>query len=197
MGEASLKNAVRVTGAETIFRAFLLRADGPPKFDPQSESFAALFRNNVLPLAAAFGVEIHQPSRLPLTRAAHEAAAWARTQGRFDDYHQALFRALYIEDRDFSEIETLREIARSLGLNAADLEKSLHEGRMADEVDEDLLIAQTYGLSGVPAYVIGGHTLFGVQDETTLIEAIRRADRHEPAPKAGPLPSLPISITRK
>jgi predicted DsbA family dithiol-disulfide isomerase len=151
----------------------------------------------VLPLAERFGVEIHQPSRLPLTRAAHEAAAWARTQGHFDDYHQALFRALYIEDRDFSEITTLKEIARSLGLDADDLEQSLNERRMADEVDEDLLIARTYGLRGVPACVIGGHVLFGLQDENTLVEAIRRAERHDPAPGAGPLPSLPISITRK
>lgn len=180
-----------------VFRAFLLRADGPPKFDPHSEAFAAAFSNNVLPLAARCGVEIHQPSRLPLTRAAHEAAAWARTQHRFDDYHQALFRALYIEDRDFSELATLKDIACSLGLDADDLAQSLNEHRMTDEVDEDLLIAQTYGIRGVPAYVIGGHVLFGVQDEATLIEAIRRAERHEPAPKAGPLPALPVNITRK
>lgn len=188
---------MQATGAETVFRAFLLRAAGPPKFDPQSEEFAAVFKNNVLPLAAAFGVEIHQPSRLPLTRAAHEAAAWARAQHRFEDYHQALFCALYIEDRDFSGITTLKDIARSLGLDADDLEQSLNEHRMTDEVDEDLLIAQTYGIRGVPAYVIGGHVLFGVQDEATLVETIRRAERHDPAPKAGPLLSLPINITRK
>jgi len=148
-------------------------------------------------MAEQSGVEMKRPSHLPLTRLAHEAAAWAREQGRFEDFHRALFRAQFIEERDLGELETLKGIARDLGMNAGDLGRALTERRMADEVDEDLLIGQSYGVRGVPAYVIGGQILFGVQAASTLIEAIERASRMEPAPKPGVLPSIPINITRK
>jgi predicted DsbA family dithiol-disulfide isomerase len=151
----------------------------------------------VQPIAERFGVELRRPSRLPLTRLAHEAAAWARTQHRFDAFHDEIFRALYLADKDFSEIEVLTGIARQLGLNSIDLEQALAEHRMADEIDEDLLIGQTYGIRGVPAYVIGGQVLFGVQEESVLVEAIRRAERMEPAPEAPALPPVPVNISRK
>ncbi len=140
---------------------------------------------------------MRRPSRLPLTCLAHEAAAWARTQGRFAAFHDEIFRVHYLEDKDFSEVEVLTGIARKLGLNSTDLEQALAEHRMADEIDEDLLIGQTYGIRGVPAYVIGGQVLFGVQEEAVLIEAIRRAELMEPPPAPATLPPAPINITRK
>ncbi len=50
----------------------------------------------ILPMAARLGVEINRPSRAPLTRLAHEAAAWARSQGRFDPFHKGLFRVYFV-----------------------------------------------------------------------------------------------------
>ncbi|MFN0118893.1 MAG: DsbA family protein [Blastocatellia bacterium] len=205
IGEVSLKKAIAATGAEAVFRAYQLRVSGPPKFDPASESFAELFRTRVQPLAAQFGVEMRRPSRLPLTRMAHEAAAWARTQGRFNAYHDALFRALYIADRDFSDIEVLKQIARNLGLNAAALETALQQGLMAEDVDDDLLVAQTYGVRGVPAYVSNGQLLFGVQAPEALIAFIENAARlGQLAANAGDDPAMstpgarpvPIQISR-
>jgi predicted DsbA family dithiol-disulfide isomerase len=191
---------VAATGAEVIWRAYQLRPEGAPVLDPRGGYWRHAWRNSVYPLAERLDVEMRLPSRQPRTRLAHEAAAWARAQGCFAPYHAALFRACFVEDRDIGETAVLAEIARGIGADARDLERALAEQRMAEEVDEDLMIGRAYGITGVPTFIIGGRALFGVQEEETLARAIKRAgqletDPAEAAPR--PLPHLPINITRK
>ncbi len=166
--------------------------------EPRGAAMNNGWRDTVLPMAAALGVEMRQPSRLPLTRYAHEAAAWARAQGRFDEFHTAILRAHFVEDLDISVIETLQQLAWRLGLDAADLARVLNEQRHAEDVDEDLLIAESYGVRGVPAFVIGGQVLFGVQEEAALLRAIEAARKGEVVKTtAQPAPFVPITIQRR
>jgi len=197
LGEFPLRQAAAKTGVEVVWRAFQLRTSEPPKFDPRGERMTESWRDSIYPMAARLGAEINQPSRAPLTRLAHEAAAWARSQGRFDQFHKELFRAYFVEDRDIGEAFTLKEIAWRAGLNPGELEKALNERRMAEEVDEDLLIAETYGVTLVPAFVIGGHLLQGVQEESTLVRAIELARDGKLDSEVKKLPHLPISIAKK
>lgn len=196
LGAIPIGKAAAVTGAEVVWRAFQLRESGPPKFEPRGERMNAGWKNSIYPMAERLGVEMHQPSRLPLTRLAHEAAAWARSKDSFEQFHRRLFNAFFVEDKDFSELVVLKEIAWQAGLNPGELEKALAEQRMADEVDEDLLIARTYGITSVPSCVIGGHVLAGVQDEAILIRAIELARDGKLEAETRKLPHLPVNITR-
>ncbi len=196
LGEVPLRNAVARTGAEIVWRSFQLRESGPPKFEPGGEQMNASWNHSVYPLAERLGVTIRQPSRSPLTRLAHEAAAWARSKISFDQFHRRLFKAFFLEDKDISELAVLKEIAWQSGLNPADLEQALAEHRLADEVDEDLLIARTYGVTTVPSFVIAGHVLAGVQDEAVLIRAIELASEGKLEAETKKLPHLPVNITR-
>lgn len=196
LGGIALRNAATATGAEIVWRAFQLRESGPPKFEPRGERMNLAWENSVYPMAERLGAKINQPSRAPLTRLAHEAAAWARAKHSFEPFHQRLFKAFFIEDKDTGELSALKEIAWQSGLNPADLETVVNEKRMADEVDEDLLIARTYGITMVPSFVIGGHVLTGVQDEAVLIRAIELARDGNLEAETKKLPHLPVNITR-
>ena len=196
LGETPLRNAVAATGAEIVWRAFQLRESGPPKFDPGSERMNTSWNNSIFPMAERLGVKFNQPSHAPLTRWAHEAAAWARSKQHFGPFHQCLFKAFFLENKDIGEMATLKEIAWQAGLNPAELERTLMEKRMADEVEEDLLIARTYGVTMVPSFVIGGHVLAGVQDEAVLIRAIELAREGKLEAETKKLPHLPVNITR-
>jgi predicted DsbA family dithiol-disulfide isomerase len=197
LGEVALNRAAAKTGAQIVWRAHQLRVSGPPRLDPQNAAMKQGWREQILPWAERLGVEMRQPTRLPLTRRAHEAAAWARSQGRFDEYHQAIFRAYFVEDADLDEVETLTGLARRLGLPPEDLAAALREHRFAEEVDEDLLVGQTYGVTGVPTFVIGGCLLYGVQEEATLVRAVEAARAGRPVLELKKLPMLPVNITRK
>src|SRR5262249_53881077 len=136
-------------------------------------------------------------SHAPLTRLAHEAAAWARSQGRFGPFHKELFRAHFIEDKDIGEAPTLKEIAWRAGLNQVEMEQALVERRMAEDVDEDLLIAETYRVTVVPTFVISGYLLQGAQEESTLVRAIDLARDGALDAEVKKLPHLPISIAKR
>jgi predicted DsbA family dithiol-disulfide isomerase len=197
LGQVALNRVAAKTDAQIVWRAYQLRKDGPPRMDPYGEAMNKGWRDTVLPMAVALGVEIQQPSRLPLTRYAHEAAAWARAQGRFDEFHAALLRAYFVEDLDIGAIETLQQLAWRLGLDSLDLAVALQERRHADEVEEDLLIAETYGVRGVPAFVIGGQVLSGVQEEATLLRTIEAVRKGEKIAAENAAPFVPITIQRK
>ena len=147
-------------------------------------------------MAERLKIEMRQPSRLPLTRLAHEAAAWARSKNSFEPFHQRLFKAFFVEDKDIGELTVLKEIAWQSGLNPADLENALAEHLMADEVDEDLLIARTYAVTSVPSFVIAGHVLAGVQDEAVLIRAIELGRDGKLEAETKKLPHLPVNISQ-
>lgn len=196
LGEAILKRAAVATGAEVVRRAYQLHESGLSKLDPRGERMNVAWENSIYPMAETLGVEIRQPSRLPLTRLAHEAAAWARRQGRFEAFHSKLFQAFFVEDKDLGELSVLKEITWQAGLNPAELEKALAERGPAEEVDEDLLIAQTYGITSVPTFVVAGHLLRGVQDAAVLINAIELARDGRLDAETRKLPHLPITISR-
>lgn len=196
LGEAVLQRAANATGVEVVWRAYQLSHSGVPKLDPRSERMNASWENSVFPLAEKLGVEIRQPSRLPLTDLAHEAAAWARQQECFEPVHSKLFQAYFIEDKDLSELAVLKEIVWQSGLNPNELEKALTERRLAEEISEDLLIAQTYGITTVPTFVVAGHLLRGIQEEAVLINAIELARDGRLDAETRKLPHLPITILR-
>jgi predicted DsbA family dithiol-disulfide isomerase len=51
------------------------------------------------------------PPVQPRSRLAHEAAHWAREQGRFDDYYAAVFRCFF--ERGEGRVEVLTSLAAS------------------------------------------------------------------------------------
>src|SRR5204863_10112218 len=76
LAEVALRRAAAATSAELIHRAYPLREVSLPKLEPRGEHMNAAWTTSIHPMSEALGIEIHQPSRLPPTRLAHEAAAW-------------------------------------------------------------------------------------------------------------------------
>ncbi len=79
-----------------------------------------------------------------------------------------IFRAMWVEDRDISAVETLREIAEPLGLGAAIAELSDPElkAKLFAATDE----AKARGVFGVPTFVVGDELYWG---QDSLDEVLR------------------------
>jgi predicted DsbA family dithiol-disulfide isomerase len=196
LGAIPLERAAEKTGAQIIWRAFQLPTPGDPTLAGGSGRREEDWLNTISPMASRLGVEIRQPSRAPSTRMAHEAAAWARSQGRFDSFHAGLFRAHFLEDQDIGSVTTLKEVARRSGMDPGELERVLDDRRMAEEVDEDLLIAETYGVTVAPTFIVSGYLLQGAQDESTLVKAIELARDGKLDAEVKKLPHPPIRIVK-
>jgi len=164
-------------GIEINWRAFELRPDPVPTLDPKGDYLQRAWSTSVYPLAERLGVTMKLPPVQPRTRLAHQAAHWARTQGRFDDYHAAIFRAFFERGEDIGDIEVLVSLAASLELDSKALRKALESSHFEKSVLEDEREAARLGVNGVPAFIANQKAaLSGVQpleNLKKLVEQVR------------------------
>ncbi|HEX6307364.1 MAG TPA: DsbA family protein [Longimicrobiales bacterium] len=154
---------VRVDGA-----AVELYPTGTPLPEPGASERIAEWRD-ALPLARGLGVELRRPVLATRTRKAHEAAAYARSAGRFDDMHTAIFAALWQEGSDIGRIDVLVEIGSGIGLDVTALRVALDIDQWTERVEQDEAWAVHLGLPGVPAHVRAA----AAADGTTVAADVR------------------------
>ena len=133
-----------------------MRPDTPPQGSPVPEYVQKRWKDPDDPLkkrAAALGLKMVPRQIIPSTRRAHEAAEFAREQGRLDPMHAALLRRYWSEGQDLWSLETLRGAAVEAGLDPDELQKAIEEGRYRPAVEEALREAQETGIHAVPTFV--------------------------------------------
>ena len=87
----------------------------------------------------------------PFAQKAAEASECADDQGKFWEYHDALFTNQQLLD------------SADLGLNSGDFDSCLDSGKYQQEVQKDFQDAQRAGGQGTPYFVIGNTPLSGAQ----------------------------------
>ena len=107
------------------------------------------------------------PERHPLAPLAAEASEAAAAQGRFWEYHDALYAAQPRLSR-----ETMLELARDLGLDAERMEAEIDSGAHRDRIARDLASAEASGATGTPTFYVNGKRFFGAYDAGSLVEAL-------------------------
>jgi len=107
------------------------------------------------------------PERHPLAPLAAEASEAAAAQGRFWEYHDAL----YANQPRLSR-ETMIELAGEHGLDVerftADIDADAHRDRIA----RDVASAEASGATGTPTFFVNGKRLYGAYDAGSLVEAL-------------------------
>ena len=175
IGEQSVRALqVKHPTLEIRHRAFELRPEPAPLIGPPREYVEMTWVNSIVPMASKFNLLMRIPKAKVRTRVAHEAAAWARSHGKFDAMHDAIFRSYFEDAGDISQLDLLATLATKIGLNADDLRNSLTTHPYLDEVLTDEKQAHEYGLSGVPAFIWNGHGLVGVQSDKSLERLIEK-----------------------
>jgi predicted DsbA family dithiol-disulfide isomerase len=139
---------------QIAWRAFELRPDPHPTLDPAGEYLRTTWERSVYPMARERGMALKLPPVQPRSRKAMEAAAYAQSQGKSDEMHEALFRAFFEEGRDIGQTDVLLDIGESVGLQRDALRKALDENAFAAQVTEDQQLARDFGISGVPIMVL-------------------------------------------
>jgi predicted DsbA family dithiol-disulfide isomerase len=170
--------ASRDRSIEIRWRSFELRPEPVPTMDPDSDYLVSAWQNHVYPLAAKLKMDLKRPPIQPHSRLAHEAAKWAEKQGRFKDYHCAVFRAFFEHGKDIGDKEILKELAADLELDAGSLHIALNNNEYTALVLADEEEARRIDVRAVPAFVVHGMVLAaGVQTVERLQELLARAAR--------------------
>ena len=120
-------------------------------------------------------MDLKRPPIQPRSRLAHEAAKWAESQGRFDEYHLAIFRAIFEYGKDIGDIEILKGLAVDLKLDEESLHAAVENGDYTEIVLDDQNKSVQAGVRAVPAFVVNGKVeAAGVQTAKRLHEILFR-----------------------
>jgi predicted DsbA family dithiol-disulfide isomerase len=110
------------------------------------------------------------------SRLAQELGKWADTQpGGSDAYHDAAYRAYFVDARNIGDPEVLLDIVAKVGLDPDEARKVLEERRFKEAVDADWQKSASYGVTGVPTFVAARYGVVGAQPYEVLAQLLERA----------------------
>lgn len=101
---------------------------------------------------------------------AAEASECARDQGKFWEYHNILF-----ENQQKLDIGSLKKYAEDLGLETGEFNSCLINGEKTQLVTNQMAEGSGKGVSGTPAFIIGGELISGALPIDSFIPVIENA----------------------
>ena len=193
-GIAAFADQPGTPAVEIEFHSYELAPDTPVDFQGDEVSFLCEHKgmnetqvHQMLKQVAgiAGGVGLHydfEALQHANTVRAHELVHYAKAQGRHLEAKERLFTAYFEEGRNVGRISDLADLAAEIGLDRADVLRSLTENEHLPAVRADQRQAQEYGIQGVPFYVIDGtYGISGAQDPAVFVDVFTRvtAERDE------------------
>jgi predicted DsbA family dithiol-disulfide isomerase len=127
--------------------------------------------------AAAEGLEYHLDGGVTgNTFNAHQLVHLGGVRGIQDRVIERLYRAYFTEQRSIFDEESLVELGGEAGLDIADARTALRAHTYAENVKEDMSLARTIGVSGVPFFVIDGkYGISGAQPSDVFTAALDKS----------------------
>jgi len=102
------------------------------------------------------------------SRLAQELGKWAESKGRGDRFHNAVFRAYFVDGKNIGKIPVLAVLAGSVGLPGKEAQEVLESRAFKQAVDEDWSRSHAMGVTAVPTFVMNSQTAVGAQPYEAL-----------------------------
>ena len=93
----------------------------------------------------------------------------AADQGLYASFHYAMF------GKDRPAAATIEAAAREAGMDLAKARADIAAGKYDSELESNVMLSQTLGLSGTPGWVIGDMAFSGAVGPDRLAEAVKKA----------------------
>ncbi|MFP6626574.1 MAG: 2-hydroxychromene-2-carboxylate isomerase [Deltaproteobacteria bacterium] len=104
---------------------------------------------------------------LPLMR----GAVVAQHDGFFAAYQKAMFRAMWVDEKDMNDPAVIGEVVSAAGIDVTSLLKRTGEQDIKDELKATTEEAVNRGAFGAPTFFVGDEMFFG-QDRLEFVEAV-------------------------
>jgi predicted DsbA family dithiol-disulfide isomerase len=161
------------------WRAFPLHPETPEEGRTLEELFAG--RNMDIPAMMARLKSVAEAEGLPLgtrkmtfnSRLAQELGKWAEEKGKGDEFHNAVFRAYFVDGKNIAKKEVLLELGKKMGLPAKEAEEVLESRPFKAAVDEDWKLSMRRGVTAVPTFVIDDQVVVGAQPYEVLEQFLK------------------------
>jgi predicted DsbA family dithiol-disulfide isomerase len=156
----------------------LLRPERPPEGE-ERRLFEGETQTELSPemreRASGVGLIMRRPQWSSNTLRAHEATIYAKTHRKDGEFHHSVAEAYWASGADINGLDVLERIVEASGMDWSDLRPRIESGEFRAEVMEEYEAAKGLGVTGTPAYMIGGGLYKGDVGIDQLREAIKSA----------------------
>lgn len=122
--------------------------------------------------ADSWGLELGTLPRVPRTRKAHEAVAYARAEDKDRAVMEAIYNALWHDGLDISRLDVLADAGATAGVDRERLHVALGLDEREEEVAREQDAAAAAGLTGVPAVQVRDVVAVGLLPLDELVDWI-------------------------
>ncbi len=164
-------------GSKLVYRPMLLGAvmqatgNQPPG---SLEVKGQYLRKDIARWAEHYGIEYNRNPNFPLnTLKALRLAIVAQHDGVFPEIHNALYTAMFVNQKDLSDDRVLAEIMNSAGLDERATFTRIVEQPIKDELKANTEEAVARGAFGAPTFFVGEQMFFGNDRFDFIKEALR------------------------
>jgi predicted DsbA family dithiol-disulfide isomerase len=186
--EAALAQFPGRDSVEIVWRSFQL--DPALQTDPSksvlqslaekkgwSEEYTTQMMAHVTDMARSVGLTYHFDKAVVANSFdAHRFTHYAKTQGRQNEAEEQLFSAYFTEGKNTADHTTLAALGAAIGLDKQAVLKMLSDNTFAAEVQNDIGLAQQFGVTGVPFFVFNRrYAVSGAQNEAVFLQTLQKA----------------------
>jgi predicted DsbA family dithiol-disulfide isomerase len=118
--------------------------------------------------ASELGLPFKGSDRICNTRFAQELGLWAESLNAGERFHNAVFKAFFVDGRNLADVPVLAELAESTGLPGDEAVEVLKTGKFSTAVDEDWEYSREMRITAVPTFILNQSRLVGAQTYEAL-----------------------------
>ena len=161
------------------WRAFPLHPETPDDGITLEELFAGKpidikkFTARLKQVAGELGLPLGERKKTYNSRLAQELAKWAETEGSGDLFHEAVFRAYFVDGKNIGRMDELMVLAKSIGLREKKARLVLELRTFKEAVDSDWEQSYALGITGVPTFVLDRQATVGFQPYEKLEQFLK------------------------
>jgi len=134
-------------------------------------------------VANEVGLPLGERKKTYNSRLAQELGKWAESKGKGDEFHNAVFRAYFVDGKNIGNIPELVDLVKSVDLHGKEAQKVLEKRAFKEAVDLDWSRAYAMGVTAVPTFVINNQAVVGAQpyevlEELMKVNGVKKRDPH-------------------
>lgn len=188
--ETAIKQFPHSDQIEIVWHSFQLDPTIPMESPKQQNVFQYLaerkgisverslkMHEGVLQMAKSVGLEFNMDKAIVANSFnAHRLIQMAKTKGKGDEAEESLFRAYFVDGKDFGNHAVLAELGENIGLTDIDIQEALTNDDYSYSVNQDIQEAQNLGIRGVPFFIFNRkNSISGAQPIEVFLKTLEKA----------------------